>query len=103
MIPVAMPLLAQYKNRSVYIPQYGDYIIWSGWLSTWHGFVTNYDKKTDRIDVIFSGLPFLLLTMDEKDYERETYQIELQELRQAKNGKYAIQQQAEDKSTVWFI
>lgn len=96
------PPLAQYRQRIDYIPSYGDYVVWSGWFSTWHGLVIDYDKKTDNVSVIFAGVPYLLFTMDEKDHPKETVVIPLLKLRQAPNGLYAIAQN-DGKATVWYI
>ncbi len=97
------PPLAQYKSRSEYIPQYGDFIIWSGWFSTWYGFVTNIDKQTSMLSVIFSGLPYLLFTMPSEDQKAETRLIKLSELRHASNGKFAISQQINSQQQIWYI
>lgn len=96
------PPLAQYKARSEYVPKYGDYIVWSKWFSTWHGFVVNYDKSSDEVHAVFAGVPFLLLTMEESDHETETVKIKLSKLRSAPNGKFAIQTM-EGQTPVWFI
>lgn len=96
------PPLAHYKSRAEYTPAYGDFVIWSGWFTSWYGFVTNYNKETQQVSILFSGLPYLLLTMDPKDHEKETRTISLLELRQAANGKYTIKNQA-GQHTVWYI
>lgn len=97
-------LLAHYKNRSQYIPQYGDYIVFAKWFTTWHGVITDYDSVTDELHIIFAGVPYLLFTMNESEQAKETYKITLREIKNSRNGKYAIQQQ--DKATgtpVWYI
>ncbi len=99
---VESPPLAHHRSRLDYVPKYGDYVVWSGWLSTWHGLVVDYNKKTDEVSIIFAGLPFLLVTMDESDQQRETRNIKLSELRQAPNGKYAIQT-VEEQTAIWYI
>lgn len=96
------PPLAHHRPRVDYVPKYGDYVVWSRWFSTWHGLVTDYDQKTDEISIIFAGVPFLLVTMEEADMPRETRKIRLSELRQAPNGKYAIQV-IEGNVGVWYI
>lgn len=99
-----MPPLAHYRQRLQYIPQYGDYIIWSRWFSTWHGVIKDYDKNTDELHVIFAGVPYLLFVMSDQEQEAETYKIKLSEIRSAKNGKYAINQHDKQANAgVWYI
>jgi hypothetical protein len=97
-----LPPLAQYKPRSEYVPQYGDYIVWSRWFSCWHGVVTHFDKETREVHVIFAGVPFLLFTMSEVEQEKETIKLQLAELHGANNGKYSILQHTA-QSNVWYI
>lgn len=96
------PPLAQFKPLSEYKPRYGDYFIWSRWFSTWHGIVSNYDDKTNKVSVIFAGVPYLLFTMDESDQERETRTLKLSDIVNAPNGKYAIQT-VEGSISIWYI
>ena len=99
-----LPPLAHFRPKSSYTPQYGDYIIWSKWFTTWHGVVKYYDKDTDELQIIFAGVPFLLFTMSDEEQESETYKIKLSEIRSAKNGKYAIQQQDQQANAgIWYI
>lgn len=96
------PPLAQYCSRMDYKPRYGDLIIWSKWFSTWHGFVIGIDKETNTLQIVFAGVPFLLLTMHESEHETETKYIKLRDIQRAPNGKYAIQT-IEGQATVWYI
>lgn len=98
-------MLAQYRSRSQYTPAFGDYFVWSGWFTTWHGLVVNYDAKIDELSVVVSGVPFLLLTMVESDQPKETIRIKLSDVKTAANGKYAILQQdkAAGNTNVWYI
>jgi hypothetical protein len=99
-----LPPLAHYRQKTHYVPQYGDYVVWSRWFSAWHGVVKYYNKETDEIDIIFAGVPFILLTMTEKEQEAETYKIKLSEIRSAKQGKYAILQQDPKANTgIWYV
>jgi hypothetical protein len=99
-----LPPLAQFKPRSEYRPQYGDYFVWSGWFSTWHGVVINYDQAEDEISVIFSGVPFLLFTMDEAAQKKDTKKLKLDKVRKAGNGKFAIQRHDEAQNArIWYI
>lgn len=99
-----LPPLAQYRQRSEYIPQYGDYIVWSKWFSTWHGVVTNFDANTQELHVVFAGVPFLLFTMDEEAQKKETQRIKLSEIKNAGNGKFAIQRHDQTQNAIiWYI
>lgn len=96
------PPLAYHRQKVDYVPKYGDYITWSGWFSTWHGLVVDYDKTTDEVSIVFAGVPFLLVTMQESDIPREIKKIRLADLRQAPNGKYAIQV-IEENTAIWYV
>lgn len=102
-----LPPLAQYKPRNEYKPQYGDYFVWSGWFSTWHGTVVGHDQNTDEVSIIFAGVPFLLFTIDlanEDVVEKETKKLLLGKIRKAGNGKFAIQRHDEvQNAIIWYI
>jgi hypothetical protein len=99
-----LPPLAQYRPRSQYQPQYGDYFVWSRWFTTWHGTVVNYDQSTDTVSIIFAGIPFLLFTMDETTQKKETRELKLDIIQKAGNGKFAIQRHDEAQNAiVWYI
>ncbi len=96
--------LAQYMSLTDYRPSYGDYVVWSGWLTTWHGVVSNYDPKTDELYIIFAGVPVLLFTMGDKEQEKETKKIKLSTIKNATQGSYAIQQHDKLRNTVtWYV
>lgn len=94
------PPLAMYKSLHEYQPKYGDYVVWSGWFSTWHGFVIGW--STEEVRVVFAGVPYLLMTIDPDGYDRETRYLKLAEVRNSLRGKYAIQQH-QDQNAIWFI
>jgi hypothetical protein len=96
--------LAHYRPLTDYAPAYGDYIVWSGWWTTWHGIVSNYDVKTGEIYVIFSGIPFLLLTMSDEQQRVDTRVINITKIKNASQGKWAIQQHDRIRNAViWYI
>ena len=100
----SLPPLAQYRSRNEYTPQYGDYFVWSKWFTTWHGLVVDHDKTTDEVHILVAGIPYLLFTMDETEYEKETIKIKLSEIKRARNGKYAIQHHSQTQNaTIWYI
>jgi len=99
-----LPPLAQYKSRSEYKPQYGDYLVWSKWFTTWHGLVVDYDQTTNELFVVMAGIPYLLFTMQSTEFERETVKIKLTDIKRAPNGKYAIQHHDQSQNAIiWFI
>jgi hypothetical protein len=101
---VDLPPLAQYKSRKEYSPEYGDYVVWSGWITTWHGVVTNFDANAQELSLVWAGVPFLLFTMDEETQKRETKKLKLDDLRNAGNGKFAIQRLDKTHNVViWYI
>ena len=95
--------LALYKNLQEYTPSIGDYVVWARWWSTWHGIVSSYDLKTDNMYIIFAGVPFLLLTMDEREQQKETKTITLSKIKNASQGSFAIQQHDKQRNTIWYI
>ena len=97
-----LPPLALYKPLSQYYPSHGDYVVWSGLITTWHGIVTNYNEANDELYVVFSGIPFLLFTMSEEQLEKETKKLKLVKIKNAPNGKFAIQQQ-KDQKAIWYV
>jgi len=101
---VDLPPLAQYLDRKKYSPQYGDYVVWSGWITTWHGVVTNFDPESNEISIVFSGVPYLLFNFTDEEQESETKKVKLSKIRTSSNGTFAIQRQNQNPpSAVWYI
>lgn len=99
-----LPPLIQYKDLRDYQPNYGDFIVWTGFVTTWCGVVTNYDKESRDIYVIFNGVPFVLFTLSPEEQANETRSLKLEYIKNAPKGKFAIQQRDQTNSaTVWFI
>lgn len=93
-----------YRDRSAYVPAHGDFVIWTGWWTTWHGIVSNYNLDTGELDIIFSNIPYLLFNMDDAQQKRETIQISLAKIKNSLNGTWAIQQHdAKSGATIWYI
>jgi len=102
--PFELPPLAQYKSLDEYSPAYSDYVVWSGWITTWHGTVVNYDKDTDELHIIFSSIPFLLFTMSDEEMKKETRKISMGKIKSAPKGIWAIQQHDYTKNaSIWYI
>ncbi len=99
-----IPPLAQYRRLADYVPAYGDYVVWSGWFTTWHGVVSNFDPKTNELYIIFAGVPLLLFTMGEDEQKKETNKIKLSKIKNASQGSWAIQQHDRTHNAiVWYI
>lgn len=100
---VELPALAQYKSLLNWTPEYGDFIIYSGWFSSSCGFIIDYDGESE-LSVIWSGVPYILLTLTPEEQKQAVKKISLTKIQSATTGTYAVQQS--DKSTkekVWFI
>lgn len=83
-----------------YYPSIGDTLIWSGWLSTWYGILEETKQKENCV-FVFSALPILLVSNDSSKYIKE---IQLKDIRNSKNGKFAIfRNSAEHEKQIWFI
>ena len=70
----------------LYQPTSGDYIIWSRWFSTWHGFLVDMDK--DTLTFIMAGLPSLLVSLSNNG--KSMVKLNLMDIRNSKSGKFAI-------------
>lgn len=95
--------LAYYRSISEYTPQSGDYVIWSGWITTWHGIVADFNTADNTVGIIWAGIPCLLFTMDSVEQKQETRYIPLLKLKQSVRGKFAILQYDKQKNNIWFI
>lgn len=86
------------------MPAYADYVVWTGYFTTWHGIVSFYDRESDELHVIFSGVPFLLFTMSDAEMEKETRKIKMNKIRTASKGTWAILQHDYTKNaSVWHV
>ena len=96
--------LAQYRALANYTPAYGDFVVWSGLVTSWHGVVSNYNQQTNEVYIIFASIPFMLFTMDNEEQERETRKINLSKIKNATKGTWAIQQHDSIRNTVvWYV
>lgn len=102
-MPQTSTEIARYRPIVTYIPTIGDYIVWAGWFSTWHGLVVGFDRETEDVSIVFAGLPFLLFTMDPAEQKKETKVLKLAKIRSSANGTFATSQQTEGYTQVWYI
>ena len=76
----SLPPLVQYKDIRNYTPAYGDFVIWSGLMTTWCGVVSNYNKESKSLSIIFSGVPFVLFTLMPSEQAKETKEMKLEDI-----------------------
>jgi hypothetical protein len=99
-----MPPLAQYLSLMNWNPHYGDYVTWSGWLNTWHGYVVGHDPETGELEIIWAGLPFILVTMTPQEQKAETQKLELAKIHSARPGTFAVLQHDQThNSNCWYV
>lgn len=94
--------LAYYKSISQYKPLVGDFIICHGWIfKRWIGIVRNINTD-GTITIAKAGLPVLLLTMSQAKMDKRSTDIDIEDIRVTKSGKYAILQITPDGG-VWYV
>jgi hypothetical protein len=96
--------LAHYRGLDRYVPKFGDFVVWSGWFSQWHGVVNGFNLDLQEVDIIFSVTPFVLLTLDPEEIKRETHKVKISKIRSASKGSWAIMQHDTDQNTnIWYV
>ena len=101
---VEPPPLANYVSIADYVPQYGDYVVWCKWFTTWHGIVADFDVNKNEVGIIFEGTPFLLFTLDGFKYEKYTRTIKLPKIRSSFKGSWAVLRHDTQRNiTVWYV
>jgi len=95
------PMLAEYTSIGDYMPEYGDMVIWAGWISQWNGFVVGYDPVSTKVEIIFSSLMLTLLTMSDVEQKRETKHIELHKIKNSTGGEWSVMRST--KGVVWYV
>jgi hypothetical protein len=100
----SLPNLAIYKDLQDYVPQYGDFVMWAGWFTTWVGVVCNYDVRTEELAIIFSGVPFVLFTLSEDEQKQETRRVSIDKVKNSTKGVWAVNRyEPKENATVWYI
>jgi len=83
-----------------YQPIYGDYLIYSKWFSTWHGFL--FEVQKNDLTFMIAGLPVFLADRNGKG--QKTITIDLNKIRNSKGGKFAIVRFERDKELpIWYV
>ncbi len=97
--------LASYNSLNNYMPRPGDYIIWSGWWSTWHGIVSRFDPTDEIVSVIFANLPAILFRMGSKEQTKETFHLDLDKIRTPTFlTSFAVHQYDKQRnSSIWYV
>jgi hypothetical protein len=95
--------LAQYKSIAAWKPQLGDIVIWHGLMTHWFGIVNGI--RDEELSIVKSGLPFLLLQLDEAQIAKGTVTIPISKIHAAagKRGTYAAIQNTDGNLPTWFI
>lgn len=94
--------LAHYKPISTWVPQMGDIVIWHGWMQHWFGIVAGVNQSDDKIYIIKSGLPLLLVGMNPAEVEKNKVEINLSNILTSTGGKYATLQTI-NNTHVWYV
>lgn len=97
-----LPPLANYRDLSEYSPQFGDFVFWAGFFSSWVGVVQAYDPKQDAVTVVFGGLPLLLVTMSPAEQSGNSYVVPLSKIKNSVKGTWAAIRH-EPNSIIWFV
>jgi hypothetical protein len=83
-----------------YQPVYGDYLIWSKWFSTWHGFL--YEQKDSTLTFMMAGLPVFLTNKSGRG--QKSIMLDLNKIRNSKGGKFAVIRYERDKGLpIWYV
>lgn len=94
--------LAHYKPINSWTPQVGDIVIWHGWIQHWFGIVAGVNQSEDKIHIVKSGLPILLVGMNPAEIEANKVEINLSTILSSTGGKYAALQTTNNVH-VWFV
>lgn len=97
----SIPLL-YFRNLSEYKPQISDFVIWTGWITSWSGVVRGIEN--DDIHILFGSMPYMLSTTTEEEYPKHTRKISFSKIKQALKGTWAFQQYDKTaNTTIWYI
>ena len=101
---VELPPLAHYKPVGDYVPCFGDFAIWSGWFTTWHGVVSSFDQSSSVLTIIFGGTPKLLFTLTPEEQKVETSTVTLTQVRYGWRGSWAFLKHDRERNTnIWYV
>ena len=95
--------LAHHAPISRWKPEVGDFIVWHGFFTHWFGVVC--EVKADEVTVIKAGMPLLLFSMSQSEYDKNKESIGIGMIQSGGSfwhGKYAAIKSMQN-TTVWFV
>lgn len=95
--------LAQHTSIAGWKPDVGDFVVWHGWLQHWFGVVSAVND--DEVTIIRKGMPILLFTLTQSDYDKNRLIISLSEIRSGGSfwhGTYSVVK-AVRNNIVWYV
>lgn len=94
--------LAHYKPINSWDPEIGDIVVWHGWIQHWFGIVAGVNPSEDKIYIVKSGLPLLLVGMSPPEIENNKTELSLSSILSSTGGKYAALQTV-NNTLVWYV
>lgn len=81
-------------------PRHGDYLIWSGWFSTWYGVLIDHPTSDECVFTV-AGLPLLLV---DSSRSKAVCRLSTDEIRSSRSGRFAIIRQSYDTQVpIWYV
>ena len=88
-------------TRTLGTEGFGAYTTVNSFLQVF-GVVVDFDGTI--VKVVFDGLPMLLFTMSESEYERNTRNVKLTDIRSGTGGAWsAMQHDRQHNAVIWYI
>lgn len=93
--------LAFFKSLAEWKPAVGDIVVYHGWLFHWFGIVSQLNQD-GTVVIIKSGLPILLLTMNNKAMNKSKITVDTSDIKGSSGGKWTVLK-GEKSAVVWHI
>ena len=93
--------LAYFKPIQEWEPAVGDSLIYHGWFFHWFGIISQVNPD-NTVEVIKSGLPLLLMTMNNSKMEKSKVNVDVADIQSASGGKYAAIKCVQN-TLVWHV
>jgi hypothetical protein len=97
--------LARFRRLSQWAPKVGDFVIWTGWIRRWYGVVSTTRNSPSLsgisvpiVRIIRDGLPKLLFTMPEDEYDKNSIEIAASRILNSRGGEYCVL-----SNGVWYV
>ncbi len=91
-----------YREIGSYQPRVGDFVIWSGWFTSWHGIVTGVDQKAGTFKAVFATLMSNLANLEQDEICKETREIGLSKVRKSWAGAWSAMT-VERSEQIWYV